>query len=251
MLANAAGEGVTKVICVGTTLAGSREGRDFCAGRDNCYASAALHPHEIQRLGAHNVMDEFAELRAMVDEAPDMFAAIGECGLDYYYHHDEADRKKQQELLRAHLQLAKKHNLPMIFHVRDAQKQDKSATGQAFDDFFEILKDYQGIKGVVHSFSATRKELDQVIERGLYVGLNGIMTFTKDPQQLEAAKAVPLNKLLLETDAPFLTPVPFRGKICEPGHVRVTATFLANLRGEPLDKLAAASTRNAKALFKI
>src|SRR3990167_7535461 len=107
------------------------------------------------------------------------------------------------------------------------------------------------IQGVVHSFSVGKKELDQILKRGLYVGLNGIMTFTKHQEQLEAAKAVPLDKLLLETDAPFLTPVPFRGTICQPKHLRVVAEFLAKLRKESLDELAEATSHNAVKLFKL
>jgi TatD DNase family protein len=130
--------------------------------------------------------------------------------------------------------------LPLIFHVREA-----------FDDFFSTYDQYKGLRGVVHSFSADTRVLDKILSRGLYIGLNGIMTFTKDQKQLEAAKAVPLNRLLLETDAPYLTPVPFRGKICEPKYVRVTAEFLSHLRGETLEELAAATTRNAAELFKL
>src|ERR1044071_3598010 len=126
----------------------------------------------------------------------------------------------------------------MIFHVRDA-----------FDDFWSVFDNYRGIRGVIHSFTATETELGQVIERGLYVGLNGIMTFTKNEAQLTAAKAVPLDRLVLETDAPFLAPVPFRGKVCEPAHIRVTAEFLAELRGESLDDLAFATSRNAQDLL--
>ncbi len=103
----------------------------------------------------------------------------------------------------------------------------------------------------MHSFSAHPKQLEQALKRGLYIGLNGIMTFTKDEQQLAAAKAVPLDRLLLETDAPFLTPAPYRGTICQPKHVCVTAEFLAQLRGEELAELAATTTDNATTLFKL
>ena len=141
-------------------------------------------------------------------------------------------------MLRFQIELALQHNLPMIFHVRDA-----------FDDFWPIFDSYRGIRGVIHNFSADEKELAQIVERGLYVGLNGIMTFTKNEDQLRAAKSVPLSQLLLETDAPFLTPAPLRGTICEPKHVSVTAEFLANLRGETLEDLAEVTTVNATNLF--
>jgi TatD DNase family protein len=130
--------------------------------------------------------------------------------------------------------------LPLIFHVRDA-----------FDDFWPIFDNFKGLRGVIHSFTATPRELEQILQRDLYVGLNGIMTFTKNADQLEAAKAVPLDRLLLETDAPFLTPVPFRGKICEPKHVVITAEFLSKLRGEFIGKLGQNTTRNAQTLFNV
>jgi len=149
-------------------------------------------------------------------------------------------RDKQEYLFRLHIELALQYQLPLIFHIRDA-----------FDDFFRIIGEYEGIKGVVHSFSAGPEELNGVISRGLYVGLNGIMTFSKQKSQLEAAKNVPLEKLLLETDAPFLTPVPFRGKICKPEHLVQTAQFLSELRGESLEEIANSTTANATKLFGV
>jgi TatD DNase family protein len=181
----------------------------------------------------HHALQQFRDLanKAKV-------IAIGETGLDYFYEH--SPREEQERLLRFQLDIAAEHHLPLIFHVRDA-----------FEDFWPIFDSYSGLRGVIHSFSATSRELAQILSRGLYVGLNGIMTFTKDTAQLDAAKAVPLDRLLLETDAPFLTPVPYRGTICQPKHVRDTAEFLASLRGEGLDELARASTRNAQKLFGI
>ena len=118
-------------------------------------------------------------------------------------------------------------------------------------DFWKIIDSYDGIKGVVHSFSSDEGQLEEILKRSLYVGLNGIMTFTKDEKQLNAAKKVPLDKLLLETDAPFLTTKPFRGNRCEPKHVVLTAEFLASLRGESTERLADVTTNNANNLFKI
>lgn len=226
--------GVSTLICVGTTLEDSREATDFVANRKNCWASIGLHPHEGKLYaGKDGALDEFAALA----KRPKV-VAIGECGLDYYYNH--SPKAVQRDMFEFQLELAAKHNLPLIFHVREA-----------FDDFLAITDQYRGLRGVVHSFSATVKELERILSHGFYVGLNGIMTFTKDENQLAAAKAVPLEKLVLETDAPFLTPVPFRGKICQPKHVRVTAEFLAKLRGETLTDLARATTRNAQALFNV
>lgn len=227
-------DGVTGMIVVGCSLPDSQAAPKFAAKHDGIWASIGLHPHE----GSIYAKDKkaLAQFKELVNEPK--VVAIGETGLDYYY--DNSPKEDQKKLLRFQLDLAKKHNLPLIFHVRDA-----------FDDFWPIFDEYKGLRGVVHSFSSDVHDLEQILARGLYVGLNGIMTFTKRPDQLEAAKAVPLDKLLLETDAPFLTPVPFRGKICEPKHVRTVGEFLADLRGEGLEDLARATTANAKKLFKL
>lgn len=225
-------DGVERMICVGTTLPDSQMVTEFVAGREHVWASIGIHPHEAKDYA--NFSDKLIKFASLADKPK--VVAVGECGLDYFYNH--SSKEDQEMVLRFQIELAIKHNLPMIFHVRDA-----------FDDFWPIFDSYQGIRGVIHSFSAGQKELGQIVERGLYVGLNGIMTFTKSDEQLNAAKAVPLSNLLLETDAPFLTPHPFRGKICEPKHVRVTGEFLAKLRGGSLEEIAVATTANAQNLF--
>jgi TatD DNase family protein len=230
----AADDGVTRLLCVGCTLADSQAAVEYASHHNGVWASIGLHPHEAKEyVGDHHALQQFRDLAGKPK-----VVAVGETGLDYYYNH--SPKEEQQQLLRFQLDLAVEHNLPLIFHVRDA-----------FDDFWPLFDEYKGLRGVVHSFTAGQKELDQILQRGLYVGLNGIVTFSKKFDQIAAAKNVPLDKLLLETDAPFLTPVPFRGTICEPKHVRVTAEFLSDLRHEPLDQLAAATTHNAKELFNI
>lgn len=225
---------VTRLICVGTTLYDSKLAVEFVQNRPNCWASIGIHPHEAQHFAENPLAwKEFADLA----KQPKV-VAVGECGLDYFYEH--SPRHEQEVILRQQIEIAMQNNLPLIFHVRDA-----------FDDFWPIFDSYKDLRGVIHSFSSNRKDLERILERNLHVGLNGIMTFTKNPEQLEAAKAVPLSNLLLETDAPFLTPAPYRGTICEPKHVRVTAEFLASLRGEPIETIAQASTQNAIKLFNL
>lgn len=233
-LIDAAADGVTKVMCVGCTLPDSKLAIEMAARHDNVWASIGLHPHE----GAAYVNDDMAlqEFRDLVTKPK--VVAIGETGLDYYY--ENSPKEDQKKLLRFQLNLAQEYDVPMIFHVREA-----------FSDFFRVLDDFEGVQGVVHSFTGTLDEMNEILRRGLYIGLNGIMTFTKDVKQLEMAKQVPLSKLLVETDAPFLTPKPFRGTICQPKHIRVTAEFLANLRGESLEEFARVTTKNAEQLFNI
>lgn len=226
--------GVDRVIAVGCSLADSRAGVAFAAKHSAVWASIGLHPHEAEAVEKDaETWQEMAHLATMPK-----VVAIGETGLDYYYQH--ASPKAQKAVLKKQLDLANSNGLPLIFHVREA-----------FDDFWSIYDAAGRPPGVIHSFTATKKELDAALDRGLYIGLNGIVTFTKQAAQLEAARQVPMSRLLLETDAPFLTPAPFRGKICEPKYVRVTAEFLASLRGQSLDEIATASSQNATQLFKL
>jgi len=234
IIARARQANVHRMLCVGTTLPDSKLAVEFVQEHSECWATIGLHPHEAKEYAGD--APKLAEFAALVGRPK--LVGIGECGLDYFYEH--SGKADQEKILRFQIELALRHDKPMVFHVRDA-----------FRDFWKVFDSYNGIRGVIHSFSATRTDLDEVLARGLFVGLNGIMTFTKNGEQLAAAKAVPIDRLLLETDAPFLTPAPYRGTICEPKHIRVTAEFLATLRGEPITLLAESTTKNARALFGI
>lgn len=238
MILEAQQAGVKKIICVGTDVRSSRQAAEFCQGRPNCYASIALHPHEAEKMNRGQLESAMQEIQELAREHPKKLVAIGECGLDYFYHSDPETHEKQEYLLRKQLALALELDLPVIFHVRDA-----------FTEFFKILEDFDGVRGVVHSFTASPEIVRTVLSYGLLVGLNGIMTFTRDEQQLLAAREVPLDKIVVETDAPFLTPVPFRGTMCQPKHVVVTAEFLSGLRQETFEEFATQTTRNAQQLF--
>lgn len=243
IVADARAAGVTTFISVGTSASSSRQAVDFAA-KYGTYASLALHPHEVAEKSSEVIAADFEVVETLANRGDTRIVAIGECGLDYYYHKDAATQQKQQTLLRKHLELGLKHGLPFIFHIREA-----------FEDFFAVVDEYtdrgQLIKGVIHSFSATMVELEGCLVRGFYIGLNGIMTFTKDERQLDAAKAIPADRLVLETDAPFLTPKPFRGTMCQMKHVVETAKFLSVLREETLENLAASTTSNAKEIFTL
>lgn len=234
VLAAAARSGISKIICVGTTLEDSRAAADLAKSKKGVWATAGVHPYAAAKFlvdpSGPKKLKEIARLPKIV--------AIGETGLDY--HRQSLDKDEQAKALRAQIEVGVELELPLVFHVRDA-----------WEDFWRIFDSYEGLKGVVHSFSTRSERLEEVLSRGLYVGLNGIITFTQDHRQLEAAKAVPLDRLVLETDAPFLTPAPLRKELCEPKHIATIAKFLADLRGEDLRELAAATTANAIKLFNL
>lgn len=223
--------GVGRLVCVGTDAVTSRAAVEFAQTRQNVWAAIGLHPHD-----ADSGREAFAVLEKLAADNSGKIVAIGECGLDYFY--ENSRKTDQKRMLHAQCRLAIRYDLPMIFHVREA-----------FDDFWPVFDQYPGLRGVVHSFTDTRSNLDKLLARGLYVGVNGIATFTKVDAQKEMYRAIPLERLVLETDAPFLTPAPFRGTVNEPARVRTVAEFLAQQRAEPLERLAAATTRNAQTLF--
>ncbi len=245
--------GVSEMICVGCNLQDSYLAVETAAKFDSVWASIGIHPHEAAHYLASKKSKLQQELNQLV-KSPRV-VAIGECGLDYFY--EFSSRSEQLALLETQLQVAVDTNLPVIFHVRDVQTSratnlhDTSSRSNkgVWADFWPLLDNFPGLRGVLHSFTDTRQQMDRALERDLFIGLNGIMTFTKNPDQLAMAQAVPLQKLLLETDAPFLTPKPLRGTICQPQHVLLTAEFLSDLRGESLDALAKQTSANARLLF--
>jgi TatD DNase family protein len=223
---------VTQMICVGCDVDDSTLAIETVKTRENLYASIGIHPHEAQLFVNNRAeLDRFAALAT-----EEKVVAVGECGLDYFYTH--SPKEQQIKILQFQLELAQRHDLPVIFHVREA-----------FDDFWPVLDQFEGIRGVLHSYTDNQANLEKAVQKGLYIGVNGIATFAKQPEQLAMYKAIPMNSLLLETDAPFLTPVPYRGTICEPKHVVLTAEFLASLRGDTVPEIAQATTYNARQLF--
>ena len=173
--------------------------------------------------------------------------AIGEIGLDYYYNH--SPREVQIQALEAQIQIACDYNLPIIFHVREASSAEQRTS--VWSDFWPIFDNFSGVKGELHSFTDTQINLEQGLKRGLFIGVNGISTFTKDTHQQQMFANIPLERLLFETDAPFLTPAPKRGNVNEPAFVGLVADYHANVRGMTRDTIAAATTANAHKLFAL
>jgi len=236
LILNAKNDGVKTLITVGCDLKDSKAALEFASQHENVYASIGIHPHEAKEYISKNQKTEFASLIGS-----NKLVAIGECGLDYFYNH--SDKKDQLKTISDQIELALEHDLPLIFHVRDA-----------FEDFWPLFNSLNSsnkpIRGVLHSYTDSTANLDKAISNNLFIGVNGIATFAKE-HQLEMYKAIPLNNMLLETDSPFLTPVPFRGRINEPKNVRIIAEFLAKLRGEQLDEISRLTSTNAKSLFNL
>jgi TatD DNase family protein len=197
------------------------------------WASVGIHPHEAD---AHP--DVQAELLVERASHPRV-VGIGESGLDFYYDH--SDRDAQRAGFRAHIAAARETGLPIIVHTRDAEA-----------DTHAILAEEMGkgaYSGVIHCFTASAGFAAKALDLGLYISISGIVTF-KNAKDLQAtARQIPTDRLLIETDSPFLAPVPHRGRACEPAFVADTARFLAGLRGESVEELADRTSANFRALF--
>jgi TatD DNase family protein len=197
------------------------------------WASVGIHPHEADAhpdVQAATLVERAAHPRVV---------GIGETGLDYYYDH--SDRERQRASFRAHIAAARETGLPLIVHTRDAEA-----------DTAAILQEEMGkgaFPGVIHCFTASRDFADKALAFGLYISLSGIVTFKNAKDLLETARAIPIERMLIETDSPFLAPVPHRGRPCEPAFVADTARFVAALRDIPVEELAARTADNFRALF--
>jgi TatD DNase family protein len=233
VLENARKRGVTGFLNISTRQS---EWSDIIAVAErngDVWATVGVHPHEADShpdLGAAALIEGANHPRVI---------AIGECGLDYYY--DNSDRRSQRERFQAHIEAARQSALPLVVHTRDAE-----------EDTAEILTDAVregGITGVLHCFTGSAELARQALDLGFFISLSGIVTF-KNAQDLQhTARTLPIDSLLVETDSPFLAPVPHRGKKCEPAFVADTASFVAELRGEDPEELADATTENFFRLF--
>jgi TatD DNase family protein len=204
------------------------------AREDDVWASVGIHPHEADN---HADLGE-AVLLTATEHAK--VIGIGETGLDYYY--DKSDRQVQQALFRMHIAVSRKTGLPLIIHTRDAE-----------DDTAAILADELekgAFPALIHCFTASADFARKVLDMGLTISLSGIVTFKNARELQDVAKDLPGERMLVETDSPFLAPVPHRGRPCEPAFVRDTAQFVADLRGEAIEQLAERTTHNFFELFQ-
>ncbi len=230
-IARACEAGIVLLINVGADLESSRASVELAERYDFIYAAVGVHPHDARTLSP----DALAELRALAQHPK--VVAVGEIGLDYY--RDLSPRPRQREAFAEQLALAADLELPVILHCRDAM-----------DDLLSILRGWKGT-GVVHSYSGGPGWLEEVLALGLSVGISGPVTFASAHRLREVAARVPLDRLLTETDCPYLTPEPHRGKRNEPAYVRYVVEAIARARGVPAEEVAHAALENALRLFGI
>lgn len=224
---------VKKMLCIGIDLVSAQTVIDIAQRFENVYASVGVHPSEKLELEpTMEVLRSFAGQNKVV--------AIGETGLDYHYNNSGLDIMQQR--FRNHIRLARELKKPLIIHTRDAR-----------EDTIRILREEnaQEVRGVMHCFTEDWAMAEQAIDLGFYISISGIVTFKNAKNVQDVAERVPLENVLIETDAPYLTPDPFRGKPNEPQYVTYVAKKIAELKGIPVDQVIEATTKNCLNLFKM
>jgi TatD DNase family protein len=233
VLANARGLGVSGFLNISTRQSEWNDVISVADKNPDVWATVGVHPHEAD---SHPDLGSAALVEAA--NSPRVIA-IGECGLDYYY--DKSDRTAQRERFQAHIEAARQSGLPLVVHTREAEADTAEMLGEAVRQ--------GGVTGVLHCFTGSADLARKGLDLGFFVSLSGIVTFKNAQDLQETAKWLPADRMLVETDSPFLAPVPHRGKPCEPAFVADTAAFVAQLRGEEPDSLAEATTANFFRLF--
>ncbi len=225
--------GLRRILTLGTERASSQEAIRIARQFDLVYAAIGIHPTDIFKGQPEDseILEEMARREAKV-------VAIGEIGLDLYWK--EVPLEAQLPVLEKMLAIARKLDLPVVIHNRDAQKEMRI--------FFEE-KEIEQLRGVMHSFAGSVDDARFYLERGMYISFTGVITF-KNFKQIEVVESVPPERLLLETDSPFLTPVPYRGKRNEPAYVRYIAEKLAEIHHRSVEEICALTARNARELFR-
>lgn len=239
VIARATEAGVTEIISIGTRLDSSGRAVELAENFPNIWATVGIHPSEVDEApdDACDSLRRLAQSRRVV--------SLGEIGLDYHHLPEDAaaitaNKKRQAELFRRQLDLAAELGLNAVIHQRDS-----------WDDTLAILRDYTGrVRGVFHCFGGTPDQAKEVIALGHLVSFTGIVTFKNARQVQATAQDVAFDKFMVETDCPYLAPVPDRGKRCEPAHTRRVAEEIARLRGVSLEEVAARTTHTAREFFR-
>ncbi|MCF7798054.1 MAG: TatD family hydrolase [Candidatus Marinimicrobia bacterium] len=231
----AADVGVERVICIGIDIPTSERAIALAETYPQVYAAAGIHPNDCVQPG---IPDNWEQIIGEMLNHPKV-VAVGETGLDYYW--DDAPPEQQQKFLQAHLDLAQSNDLSIVLHNRNSDA-----------DMVKLLTSHPHAKGVLHCWSAPWDIASPLLDKGYHISFTGSVTFKKNRLVQEVAQRIPLNRLMLETDSPFLTPAPFRGqKPNEPKYIPAIAQFIADLRGLGIENLARETTRTAEKLFRL
>jgi TatD DNase family protein len=235
VLARARAAGVTGMAVIGTRAADSEAAATLAAAERGLVATAGVHPND----AAEAEPDEWDRVVALVESG--RVAAVGETGLDWY--RTTAPPEVQRDFFDRHIRLAQSRDLPLVIHTRESTR-----------DVLDMLREARGrgpLAAILHSFTGTAAEAAEAVDLGCHLGFAGMVTFRSAADLRATAAGVPLERLLVETDSPFLSPEPLRGRRNEPAHVVHTARCLALARGEPLEALAAATTANARRIYRL
>ena len=233
LMASFAEAGVGLVMNAGCSLESSRDIVEMAAQYPWLYASVGSHPDSADEVN-EAVIEEYRKLCKLSDKVK----AIGEIGLDYHY--EDIPRDIQQKAFRMQMALAQELELPVIVHERDAH-----------NDGLAIVKEFPTVKGVFHCYSGSAEMARQLVELGWYIGFTGVLTFKNARKAVEVASKIPLDRLVLETDCPYMSPEPFRGKRNDPGRLYRMAEKLAEIRDLPLEEIHRITTENGKRLYRI
>jgi TatD DNase family protein len=226
-------KGVTKMVTIGIDLPSSKIALEFTSRFEGVYAAIGFHPHEAKFLDAENLK----ELEKLAKK--DKVVAIGETGLDYYWKHSTLPC--QMEAFKEQINLARKLNLPLIIHDREAHR----------DTLKILVEEAKGLKVLLHCFSGDLDMAKVCIERGYYLGIGGVVTFNNAKKLKAVVGDVPIEKLVLETDSPYLAPHPFRGKPNEPKYIPLIAEKIADIKGISVKEVADRTSANSKKIFEI
>jgi TatD DNase family protein len=234
VLASLAAAGVGLVVNPGCDVASSEMAVELAESHDFVYAAVGLHPENCKGLGA----GELAEIRALA--AHPKVKAIGEIGLDYYWEEDPAERAHQREIFRAQLTMAQELDLPVIVHDREAHH-----------DTLEIVRQFPQVRGVFHCYAGSVEDAKVLVKLGWMLSFNGVITFKNARKAPEVIQAIPMEKLMIETDSPYLAPVPFRGKRNDSRNVHLVAEKIAALKGLTPEEVERITWENGKRFFGI
>ena len=231
ILSRANDMGVTRFICVGTNINDSKECLSITENNENIFSSVGVHPHDSID-AEEGYIDEIYELMQY-----ESMIAVGEIGLDYY--RNISPPEIQEKVFRAQIEIAQDLNRPIIFHNREADS-----------DIIKVLSEYPEVIGVAHCFSSTLETANVLLEMGYYISFSGNITF-KNSHLSEVVAEIPLDRILVETDSPYLSPVPYRGKTNEPSRVRFVAEKVAEIKNMPFEEIAKHTHTNASELFQL